>query len=194
MAHVVAAALFVDRSDDEFRLAFRNRVDLLAPFGAEIAAKTGALGSNDETSAAAVDLVEAVLGGEFGRRRLGGVVPDELDRAARIGRGELELGSRACRERIEVVSGGRRADARRVPKIDRLEDHVDVMARHIAERAGPEIPPAAPLERVVVAGPELAFRRHADPGVPVEVLARRFICAFFSSMSYSASSVSSSRI
>ena len=53
-----------------------------------------------------------------------------------------------------------------------LEDHVDVVASHVAERAGAEVPPTAPLEGVVNARPVFAFLGDAEPSVPIEVLER----------------------
>ena len=46
------------------------------------------------------------------------------------------------------------------------------MASHIAERAGAEVPPTAPLEGVVDARPIFAFFRDAEPSVPIEVFER----------------------
>ena len=103
MTRVVAAALVVDRSDNEFGLIFRNRVDLFAAFSAEIVAKPGALVANNEASSAAVDLVEAVLGGQFRGRSLRGVVPYELDRSAPVVGGEFKFGRGARWEGVEIV-------------------------------------------------------------------------------------------
>ena len=47
------------------------------------------------------------------------------------------------------------------------------MAGHVAESAGAEIPPSAPLEAVVDTGPEFALGRDADPRFPIDALESR---------------------
>ena len=170
MTSVVVATLFVDRSDNEFRLIFGNPRNLFAAFFMEGSAQASALGTDDEASAARVDVIEPVLLGEFGRRRLRRVVPYEFDLAAILVGFEFEGGRRARGEGVEVVSGASRDDARRVAQIGSLEDHVDVVASHVAESAGAEIPPSAPLEAMINAGPEFALGRDADPRFPIDVL------------------------
>ena len=50
--------------------------------------------------------------------------------------------------------------------------HRELVAGHVAKRAGAEIPPAAVLEGMVEAGPVLPRRGHAEPGLPIDPLER----------------------
>src|SRR5690606_4455578 len=97
------------------------------------------------------------------------VVPVEGQRGHVVARGELELDMRRHREAVAIEGRRHRFDARRVAELEREEREVHRVARHIAEGARAEIPPASPAEGqvgVVVR----TFRGRPEPEVPVEAL------------------------
>ena len=64
--------------------------------------------------------------------------------------------------------GAFRFAAGRMTQLQRPERQVHVVAGHVAERALAEVPPAAPLGRVIAAGGVGALGRRAEPEVPAE--------------------------
>ena len=70
------------------------------------------------------------------------------------------------------MAGGFRDDFGRELQVASAVGHIRGMARHVAERTGTEVPPAAPLEVVVDAGPEFALGSDAEPAVPIDLFLR----------------------
>src|ERR1039458_10250263 len=86
------------------------------------------------------------------------------------GHGRLALAGRKLKanlglERVALLVHDRRSrlDLRRIPQLERTEGHVDGMAGHVPQRAGAEILPPAPVERMIDSRPApilaLAFAR-----------------------------------
>src|SRR6266480_7250269 len=104
----------------------------------------------------------------LGPRRIEATVaPYHRHRRTTALRREAVGDARACRRRLGIELGGLRFDARRVAEIERPERRVHRMTGDVAERAGSEIPPAAPLEWRVgrIVGP-LGYG--TEPQIPVQ--------------------------
>ena len=99
------------------------------------------------------------------------VIPPEFEGREAIALGELEADARSEGVGFGVNLGGHFAlDLGRVAELEGAEGHVDGVAGHVAERAGAEVGPAAPFERVVEAFFVGAHLSGADEAVPVEAI------------------------
>ena len=111
--------------------------------------------------------VERHAGEQLGRRQVAAVVPVHRERGAAVELGKLELDLRPLRVAVAVVPGALGLDRDRVAQVEGHERHVAGVAGHVAQRAGAEVPPAAPGERMIAVAVR-PLRRRAEPDVPVE--------------------------
>ena len=106
------------------------------------------------------------------------VVPPELERRQVSALRELEADARGLGEGLRVNARGQFAlDDVGIAELERAERHVDGVAGHVAQGAGAEIIPAAPLERVIDVLLEGPLAGRAEPEIPVQVRRDRVLPA-----------------
>ncbi len=97
------------------------------------------------------------------------VIPEHFERRQAFTFGELEADAGSLGESFRIKARGKfKLDDAGIAELERAERHVDGVARHVAERAGAEVEPAAPFEIVIHILLERAFRRRPEPQIPIE--------------------------
>ena len=182
VAGVEVAGVFVGRSFTPFDAL--DFFEGFAAFGAEfvtlsvvVRAVSATFGTDDDRAGVG-RFRDAVFFEDRGFRFGFRVKPGNFDGVAPIVGRELEPNLAQRREGVEVVAGGFRDDFGREFQVASAVRHVGGVARHVAEGAGTEVPPTAPLEGVIDARPEFAFRRRTNPAVPIDVLESGFDLLF----------------
>jgi len=82
----------------------------------------------------------------FGRF-ISAIKPPESHGGHALARGKFETKSWNLRKHFFIHPGGFSFDFGRIPKLERAEGPIDGMTRHVTERAGAKILPAAGSER-----------------------------------------------
>ncbi len=148
-------------------LDFLDALELVAT-AVVVAAVEGTLFADDQ-HAAVGHAVDAPLAEDFLRRLVAlAIVPPERN-GGPFGRfRELELDDRTGREAVVVVTRGLGDDGDRIAQSAGGERDGHLVAGHVAQGTAAEVPPTAPLEAVVQAGPVFALRSDTQPVLPIE--------------------------